>query len=95
MNLGMIVGTVVSSRSSVGLENPVYLLVNKCNQRGEVKDDFVVALDLVGAGRGEMVLLTEGSPSRETPLTVNRPLDALVVGIVDIVDEDDHVVYRK
>jgi carbon dioxide concentrating mechanism protein CcmL len=95
MILGKIAGTVVSSKISVDIEGGRYLLVEKCDHHGAVKGDFVVALDLVGANSGEMVLLTEGSPARETPSTVNKPLDALVVGIVDMIDENDKVVYKK
>jgi microcompartment protein CcmK/EutM len=95
MTLGIIAGTVVSSRNSMAIESQRFLLVDKCDPRGSVKGDFVVALDLVGAGNGEMVLLSEGSPARETPGTVNKPLDALVVGIVDMIDENETVLYRK
>ena len=95
MNLGMIVGTVVCTRRSDGISGPRYLLVDKSNTRGETKGDYVVALDMVGAGPGELVMIAEGSPSRETPLTVNKPVDALVVGIIDLIDQHDQIVYRK
>jgi microcompartment protein CcmK/EutM len=95
MTLGIISGTIVSTRMSTGIDYGRYLLVEKCNPQGSVKGDFVVALDLTGAGRGEMVLISEGSPARETTGTVNKPLDALIVGIVDMIDENDIVLYRK
>jgi carbon dioxide concentrating mechanism protein CcmL len=95
MRLGKVTGTVVSTKTNLGAELAVCLLVNTCDQHGNLKNDFVVAVDLVGAGRGEMVLLTEGSPSRETPATVNKPVDALIVGIVDVIDEHDHIVFKK
>jgi len=40
-------------------------------------------------------MVTEGSPSRETPVTTGKPVDALIVGIVDLIDENDTVVYSK
>ncbi|PKO97629.1 MAG: ethanolamine utilization protein EutN [Bacteroidetes bacterium HGW-Bacteroidetes-9] len=95
MILGKVVGTVVSSTDQVGISGKAFLLIEKCNQEGVLKNDFVVALDLVGAGRDEMVMVSEGSTARETPLTTCKPLDALVVGIVDIIDENDTVIYRK
>ncbi len=95
MILGKVVGTVVSSTIKDGMAGSRYLLIDKTDQFGSKKGDFVVALDFLGAGYDELVLVTEGSPSRETPLTVNKPLDALVVGIVDLIDENDTVVYRK
>ncbi len=95
MNLGKVVGTVVSSSASIGIEGVSFLLIEKCNQAGELKNDFVVALDMVGAGRDEMVMVSEGSTARETPLTTGKPIDAMVVGIVDLIDENDNVIYRK
>jgi carbon dioxide concentrating mechanism protein CcmL len=95
MVLGKVVGTVVSSTQSTGIEGSRFLLVDKCSQKGERKGDYVVALDLIGAGYDEMILLSEGSPARETPATINRPLDALIVGIVDLVEENNTIVYKK
>ncbi|MFA5970718.1 MAG: EutN/CcmL family microcompartment protein [Lentimicrobiaceae bacterium] len=95
MILGKVVGTVVSSTIHDGMKGSRYLLIEKTDQHGRKKGDFLVALDIVGVANDELVLITEGSPSRETPLTVSKPVDALVVGIVDIIDENDIVVYRK
>jgi carbon dioxide concentrating mechanism protein CcmL len=95
MIFGKVVGTVVCSSKNDSLEGPRYLLVEKTNQHGEKKGDYLVALDIIGAGNDELVLVTEGSPSRETPITANKPLDALIVGIVDLVDENDKVIYSK
>ncbi|MHC1778165.1 MAG: EutN/CcmL family microcompartment protein [Lentimicrobium sp.] len=95
MILGKVVGTVVSSTSRTGITGAVFLLIEKCSQSGEVRNDYVVALDLAGAGKGEMVMVSEGSTARETPLTVGKPFDAIVVGIVDSIDENEQLVYQK
>jgi microcompartment protein CcmK/EutM len=95
MKLGKVVGTVVSSSTSIDIEGASFLLIERCNQAGVLKNDFVVALDRVGAGRDEMVMVSEGSTARETSLTVGKPIDAMVVGIVDLIDENDNVIYRK
>ncbi|MCX6306218.1 MAG: EutN/CcmL family microcompartment protein [Bacteroidetes bacterium] len=95
MILAKVVGTVVCSSKNDGMEGSRYLLVEKTDQHGVKKGDYLVALDILGAGYDELVMVTEGSPSRETPLTVNKPCDALVVGIVDQVDENERVIYRK
>ena len=95
MILGKVVGTVVSSTIKDGMAGSRYLLVDKTDQYGKKKGDYLVALDIIGAGYNELVMVTEGSPSRETPLTVSKPVDALVIGIVDLIDEDNTVVYRK
>ena len=95
MILGKIAGTVVSNTISIDIDGGRYLLVDKCNQYGKTKGDFVVALDLVGAGYGEMVLLAESSSARETPATVNKAIDAAIVAIVDMIDENEKIVYKK
>ena len=95
MILGMVVGTVVCSTRADQIEAAKYLLVEHCDQHGKGKNDFHVVLDPVGAGPGEMVFVSLGSPSRNTDRTLDRPIDALILGIVDLVDENDKVVYRK
>lgn len=95
MILGKVVGTVVSNTERVGIPGAAFLLIEKCSQNGSPGNDYVVALDLVGAGTDEMVMVSEGSTARETPLTAGRPLDALVVGIIDQIDENTKIVYQK
>jgi carbon dioxide concentrating mechanism protein CcmL len=95
MILGKVVGTIVSNTSNDGMIGSRYLLIDKTDQHGKRKGDYIVALDLLGVAYNELVMVTEGSPSRETLLTINKPLDALIVGIVDLIDEDNTVVYRK
>jgi ethanolamine utilization protein EutN len=54
-----------------------------------------VAVDTLGAGVGDFVLLTQGSSARMTPETKNMPIDAVVVGIVDQVHVDQQSVYSR
>ncbi len=54
-----------------------------------------VAVDTLGAGEGEYVLLTQGSSARLTPETKSMPIDAIVIGIVDSVHIDKLCVYEK
>ena len=54
-----------------------------------------VAVDTLGAGEGEYVLITQGSSARLTAETKNMPIDCVVVGIVDQVHIDSHKVYPK
>ena len=95
MITGIVVGTVVSNRRADGVDAPRYLLVDPCDQHGTRKNSALVALDLIGARDGEMVLLCQGSPCRQTPLTDNKPFDALIAAIVDMIDQDSTVVYQK
>lgn len=95
MILGKVVGTVVSSTKNDGLSGARYLLVDKCSQQGSKKGDYLVAFDLVGAGNDELVMVSEGSSARETETTINKPLDAVIVGIVDSIEENETVVYKR
>jgi microcompartment protein CcmK/EutM len=95
MILGKVVGTIVSSTIKDGIKGSRYLLVEKTDQYGKKKGDYLVALDIIGVANDELVMVTEGSPSRETTQTVNKPVDALIVGIVDSIDQNDTVVYQK
>ena len=70
-------------------------MVNKCNQKGEIKNEFMVALDLVSAGIDELVMVAESTSARETRATANKAIDAIIVGIIDVIDENDQVVYKK
>jgi microcompartment protein CcmK/EutM len=95
MILGKVVGTVVSSEVNTGISGGKYLLVEKCNQKAESKGDFLVALDLIGAGYNEVVMISESTSARETKITANKPIDAIIVGIIDLIDENELVVYKK
>ena len=95
MTLARVRGTVVATTRSDGVEGARYLLVEECDQRGAGRHEHLVALDLVGADRGQLVLLAQGSSCRWDRRTEDRPLDALVVAIVEEVDERGLVVYAQ
>ena len=56
---------------------------------------MLVAVDTVGAGLGEMVLITQGSSARLTPETKALPVDTVIIGIIDTVHVDHACVYDK
>lgn len=95
MILGMVVGTVVATQTADAIDDATYLLVNACDESGAVKNSFHVALDQVGAGHGDMVLMASGSPNRQTQRTFDHPIDASIIGIVDLVDRGGQTTYRK
>ena len=95
MILGKVVGTVVSTSKNDGIKGTRYLLIDKTNQYGEKKGDYIVALDLIGAGNDELVMISESTSARETQTTFNKPIDAIIVGIIDLIDENEKVVYQK
>ena len=85
----------MSSKRADGLDAPSYLLIGTCDQHGRQQQDFLVALDLMGASRGEIVLLSQGSAARQTSVTDDKPIDAVIIGIVDQLDEYGTLTYQK
>jgi len=95
MIFGIIIGTVVSSQIDDGIKGRKCLLAKTCNYKAEEKNNYLVALDLVGAGVGEVVILSQGSSARQTEITFKKPVDAVIVGIVDIVEKGNQITYKK
>jgi microcompartment protein CcmK/EutM len=96
MILARVAGSVVSTRKEPKIEGIKFLLLEKIDPRTlQGKQDFVVAMDSVGAGPGEIVFYVSGSSSRMTSVTEGRPSDATITAIVDIYDIDGKVCYRK
>ncbi|MGQ9472787.1 MAG: EutN/CcmL family microcompartment protein [Candidatus Caldatribacteriaceae bacterium] len=95
MLLGRVVGTVVATRKSDGVTGGKYFLVSPCDTKGQAKGDYLVALDLVGCGAQEMVLLAQGSSARQAEVTKQRAIDCVIVGIVDLVEENGQIVFQK
>lgn len=54
-----------------------------------------VAVDTVGAGEGEFVIITQGSGARLTPETKNLPIDTVIVGLIDTMHVDQNCVFRR
>ncbi len=95
MLMGVVVGTVVSTRKDPELEGLKLLVVKACDFDGKPTGASVVAADSVGAGVGEVVLFAAGSSARQTTQTQNRPVDATIMAIVDTVEIDGARRYVK
>lgn len=95
MRLGNVVGMVVSTVKDENLQGLKLLVVEDADVYGRGKGAHYVAVDAVGAGRGELVLTAAGSSARQTALTKDRPVDAVVMAIVETVEAEGEVTYRK
>ncbi|MBO5788503.1 MAG: EutN/CcmL family microcompartment protein [Clostridia bacterium] len=82
MQKGIIVGTLVSTRKQEALVGSKFMEVQLIKNNQPTKE-FIIAVDSVGAGIGETVLLTMGSSARMALQNHNAPVDAVIVGIVD------------
>ena len=86
MLLGKVIGTVWSTRKDEKLVGSKFLIVKRLDVEKNMQDDFVVAVDSVGAGVGEVVLYASGSSARQTNITKDKPVDAVIMAIVDKLD---------
>ena len=86
MVLGKVVGTVWATRKDEKLVGMKLQVVRHVDFDYKLKDAFVVAVDTVQAGVGDVVLVTSGSSARQTTVTNNKPVDAVIIAIVDKLD---------
>jgi carbon dioxide concentrating mechanism protein CcmL len=88
MTLGRVIGSVWATRKDEGLMGTKILIVQPVDldYKIDADADAVIAVDSVGAGAGEIVLVAQGSSARQTRLTHDKPIDAVVMAIVDKLD---------
>jgi ethanolamine utilization protein EutN len=101
MFVGKVTGSVVSTQKVEAMVGRKLLIVEPYRLDAETRTVLkttgrtFVAVDTVGAGEGEYVLVTQGSSARLTPETKSLPVDAVIVGIVDTVHVGQSCVYNK
>ena len=95
MNLAKVLGSVVATRKEESIEGLKLLLLGQADSEGELTGSVVVAVDVVGAGEGEYVLYASGSSARQTVMTDGKPVDSVVMAIVDSWDIGGDVRYTK
>lgn len=86
MQLGRVIGTVWATRKDENLVGLSFQIVRYIDLDYKEKDQFTVAVDSVQAGIGDIVLLATGSSARQTSITKNRPIDAVIMAVVDKLD---------
>jgi microcompartment protein CcmK/EutM len=105
MQIARVIGLVVSTAKQSGLHGRTLLLLEPVGHNdemdsaqggsGQLSATTFVATDYVGAGLGEVVLVTSGSAARSEPETEQVPTDAAVVAIVDTVVVDNKTIFSK
>ena len=83
MILGQVVGSIVSTQKDNGLVGKKLLIVKSVDLDGNMLDSFVVAVDVIGVGVGEKVLVVSGSSARQTDETREKSIDSVIVAKVD------------
>lgn len=93
MQLGRVIGSVVATTRSAGLDGRPLRLVRPTSEKDALLGDVFVAVDTVGSGEGEMVLVVTGSGARA--IVGDVEVDAAIVAIIDEIDSGGKPTYRK
>ena len=96
MLLARVSGTVVATQKSESLKGARLLLLEKLDvSTMKGKGDFLVALDGIGANTGEVVFYVTGSSARLTDMSMRKPTDSTITGIVDNIEKEGTLIYQK
>lgn len=95
MQLARVVGSVVATRKEQSLNGIKLLVVRPLDEEGRDSGNVIVSADAVGAGPDEIVLIAAGSSARQTVATDKKPVDSVILAIVDSWNVGDEVKYRK
>ena len=101
MFVAKVTGSVVSTQKVASMTGHKLLVVEPYRLDEKKRDSLVttgrtfIAVDTLGSGEGDFVLITQGSSARLTPETKTRPIDAVIIGIVDKVHIDKQSVFSR
>ncbi|MDP4170027.1 MAG: EutN/CcmL family microcompartment protein [Bacillota bacterium] len=96
MIIAKVVGSIVSTTKAEKLRGKKLLIVQPLDMKS-IEDDGkpLVAIDTVGSGEGEVVLVVSGSSARQTEITNGVPVDAAIVGVVDQIEIEGSLTFNK
>ncbi|MBI3553972.1 MAG: EutN/CcmL family microcompartment protein [Elusimicrobia bacterium] len=95
MIFARVTGNVVCTQKDEKLVGSKLMLVQPVDLADAPKGNPIVAVDAVGAGEGELVLLVQGSSARQTSKTKDNPVDAVIFAIVDTIEQNGKHVFKK
>ncbi len=95
MLIARVVGDVVSTIKDDKIVGRKLLIVREVTTENEIVGKPIVAVDTVDAGIGDVVLIAQGSSARQTGVTKDTPTDAVIMAIVDSLEVQGKVTFRK
>ncbi len=95
MLIARVIGTTVSTVKDEKLTGRKLLVVRQTDEHGEAVGKPYVAVDTVDAGVGDLVLTAAGSSARQTSITKDTPVDAVIMAMIDSLEVDGKVTFRK
>jgi len=84
--IARVIGTVWATRKDERLNGLKFQIVRPVDLNYKDREGYFVAIDAVGAGVGEIVMVVQGSSARQTKVTENKPVDATIMAIIDKLD---------
>lgn len=96
MIIAKVTGSIVSTTKAEKLKGKKLLIITPLDMK-TIKEDGkpIVAIDTVGSGVGEVVLVVSGSSARQTEITNGVPVDAAIVGVVDQIEIEGSLTFKK
>jgi microcompartment protein CcmK/EutM len=95
MLIARVIGTTVSTIKDEKLGSRKLLILRQTDESGNPVGKPYVAVDTVDAGIGELVLTCAGSSARQTSLTKDSPVDAVIMAVIDSLEVDGRTSFRK
>ena len=95
MLIARVIGTTISTIKDEKLVGRKLLIVRQTDEKGVAFGKPFVAVDTVDAGFGDLVLTCAGSSARQTNITKDTPVDAVIMSIIDSLEMGGEVVFRK
>jgi microcompartment protein CcmK/EutM len=95
MIIALVIGSTIATIKDENLSGRKLLIVRESDTTGIPTGAPFVAVDTVSAGAGDLVLITMSSSARFTKITNETPVDAVIVGVIDSLEESGNVTYRK
>ncbi len=90
-----VIGTTVSTIKDEKLQGKKLLIVQPADEAGKTSGKPFVAIDTVDAGVGDLVLTASGSSARQTTITKDTPVDAVIMAVIDSLEVNGEVTFRK
>lgn len=95
MLIARVIGTTISTIKDEMLIGRKLLILRQTDETGAPYGKPYVAVDTLDAGEGDLVLTAHGSSGRQTSLTKNSPVDAVIMAVIDHLEVRGEVTYRK
>ena len=95
MLIAKVIGTTVSTIKDEKIVGRKLLIVRQTDENGDPFGKPYVAVDTVNAGVGDLVLTASGSSARQTTITKGRPIDAVIMAMIDSLEVDGKVSFKK